>query len=63
MTRRTIAMVVVWWLGLAVPDIHAAEYTLAMNEEKAVYEVMLQFAKAGLLQTMQLEQPQADRVH
>ena len=55
-----IVIILTWWVlgGNASFDAYAAEYKLAMSEEKAVCQVMLQFAKEGLLQTMQLEQPQ-----
>lgn len=60
MRIQRIAIVLMWWVlgGSAIVDAYATEYKLAMSEEKAVCQVMLQFAKEGLLQTMQLEQPQ-----
>lgn len=60
MRIQRIAVALMWGLfsGNVIPDAYAAEYKLAMSEEKAVCQVMLQFAKEGLLQTMQLEQPQ-----
>ena len=60
MKKRIIAIVAMLSVlgGFSVLTAQAADYTLAMSEEKQVCQVMLQFANEGLLQTMQLEQPQ-----
>lgn len=59
MKNPTIVIVAMVWVlgGFPVLTAQAADYKLAMSEEKDVCQVMLQFAKEGLLQTMQLEQP------
>ena len=56
-TRWIATAMLMWWLlsGTAIYDAYAAEYKLAMSEEKDVCQSMLTLANEGLLQVQSLE--------
>lgn len=63
MKNRVIAIIAMFWIlgGFPVLAVHAADYKLAMSEEKDVCQLMLKFSKVGLLETKNLESlPQLD---